>query len=159
MSIGSINHIALATSDMDLTIRFWRDLLGLRLVTRLGQPGERSYVFQLPNGDWVVFFEWTGVEPVPRKPHHQPVRGPFIFDHISFGVGERKDLSIMKKRLEGAGFEVSEVEDHGLFASVYTHDPNGIPIEFSTNLPSNMEPILRDISPSEIALEGTDPLD
>ena len=27
-----INHLALATGDMDATIRYWRDLLGLRLV-------------------------------------------------------------------------------------------------------------------------------
>ncbi|MGB2688020.1 MAG: VOC family protein, partial [Desulfobacterales bacterium] len=27
-----INHLAMATRDMDTTIRFWRDLLGLRLV-------------------------------------------------------------------------------------------------------------------------------
>jgi catechol 2,3-dioxygenase-like lactoylglutathione lyase family enzyme len=123
---------------MDLTIRFWRDLLGLKLILKLGEPGERSYVFQLPGGDWVVFFEWAGVKPVPEKPHHEPVKGPFIFDHVSFGVEGRKDLLDLKERLEGAGFEVSEVEDHGLFASVYSFDPNGVPIEFSTDLPANM---------------------
>ena len=27
-----INHLAMATGDIDATIRFWRDLLGMRLV-------------------------------------------------------------------------------------------------------------------------------
>jgi catechol 2,3-dioxygenase-like lactoylglutathione lyase family enzyme len=36
-----INHLAMATRDMDTTIRFWRDLLGMRLVAGLGRPGYR----------------------------------------------------------------------------------------------------------------------
>lgn len=40
------NHLAMARGDMDRTIRFWRDLLGMRLVAGLGQPGYRHYFFQ-----------------------------------------------------------------------------------------------------------------
>ena len=32
-----INHLAMATGDMDRTTRFWRDLLGMRLVAGLGK--------------------------------------------------------------------------------------------------------------------------
>jgi len=41
-----INHLAMATRDMDTTLRFWRDLLGMRLVAGLGRPGYRHYFFQ-----------------------------------------------------------------------------------------------------------------
>ena len=40
-----INHLAMVTRDMDTTIRFWRDLLGLRLVAGLGGPKYRHYFF------------------------------------------------------------------------------------------------------------------
>ncbi len=43
-----INHLAMATGDMDATIRFWRDLLGMRLVTGLGHPGYRHYFSRFP---------------------------------------------------------------------------------------------------------------
>jgi len=43
---NGVNHLAMATRDMDKTIRFWRDLLGMRLVAGLGQPGYRQYFFQ-----------------------------------------------------------------------------------------------------------------
>ncbi|RPJ10958.1 MAG: VOC family protein, partial [Deltaproteobacteria bacterium] len=33
---NGVNHLAMVTSDMDRTIRFWRDLLGMRLVVGLG---------------------------------------------------------------------------------------------------------------------------
>ena len=36
---GALNHLAMVTQDMDMTIRFWRDLLGMRLVAGLGRPG------------------------------------------------------------------------------------------------------------------------
>ncbi len=39
---NGVNHLAMATGDMDMTIRFWRDLLGMRLVTGLGEPGYRQ---------------------------------------------------------------------------------------------------------------------
>ena len=38
MKYTGVNHLAMATGDMDATIRFWRDLLGMRLVGGLGEP-------------------------------------------------------------------------------------------------------------------------
>ena len=52
---NGINHLAMATGDMDKTIRFWRDLLGMRLVAGLGQPGYRHYFFEIKEGDQVIF--------------------------------------------------------------------------------------------------------
>ena len=64
-----VNHLAFATGDMDKTVRFWRDLLGMRLIATLGQPGFRHYFFELSPTDTVAFFEWEGVEEVEEKPH------------------------------------------------------------------------------------------
>lgn len=65
---------------------FWRDLLGFRLVAGLGAPGYRHYFFEISPNDLIAFFEWTGVDPVQEKEHGRPVHGPFVFDHVSFGV-------------------------------------------------------------------------
>ncbi len=157
---NGVNHLAMATGDMDRTIRFWRDLLGMRLVAGLGQPGYRHYFFQISDADLIAFFEWPGVESVVKKDHGRPVRGPFIFDHVSFGVETEDDLWQLKDKLEAAGFPVSDVIDHGLIHSIYAHDPNGIPIEFSHNVEGvdiRKEPQMRDIEPSQIALEGAEP--
>jgi catechol 2,3-dioxygenase-like lactoylglutathione lyase family enzyme len=32
VTYNGVNHLAMATGDMDMTVRFWRDLLGMRLV-------------------------------------------------------------------------------------------------------------------------------
>ncbi|MBI3040801.1 MAG: VOC family protein, partial [Chloroflexi bacterium] len=44
--------------------------------------------------------------------------------------------------------------------SIYAHDPNGIPIEFSHNVPGidiRKNPRMRDQVPSQITLEGAEP--
>ncbi len=150
----------MATGDMDKTIRFWRDLLGMRLVAGLGQPGYRHYFFQISDSDLIAFFEWPGTESVPGKEHGRPVSGPFIFDHISFGVETEDALWELKDRVEAAGFYVSDVIDHGFIHSIYAHDPNGIPIEFSHNVEGvdiRKEPQMRDHAPSKVTLEGAEP--
>ncbi len=157
---NGVNHLAMATGDMDKTIRFWRDLLGMRLVAGLGIPGYRHYFFQLSANDLIAFFEWTDVEPVPEKVHGLPVQGPFIFDHVSFGVDTEDDLWELKDRLEAGGFHVSDVIDHGFIHSIYAHDPNGIPIEFSHNVEGidvRKESAMKDQSPSQVTLEGAEP--
>ena len=160
MKYNGVNHLAMATGDMDKTIRFWRDLLEMRLVAGLGRSGYRHYFFQISETDLLAFFEWPDVEPVADKEHGRPVSGPFIFDHVSFGVESEDVLWELKGRLEAAGFPVSDVIDHGFIHSIYTHDPNGIPIEFSHNVENidiRRQPQMRDENPSETALEGAEP--
>ena len=80
---AGINHLAMATRDMDTTIRFWRDLLGMRLVAGLGRPGYRHYFFEISKHNMIAFFEWPHVDKAPKKDHGVPVKGPFVFDHAS----------------------------------------------------------------------------
>ncbi|MFC2021005.1 VOC family protein [Chloroflexota bacterium] len=160
VKFNGINHLAMATGDMDKTILFWRDLLDMRLVAGLGQPGFRHYFFQISDTDLIAFFEWSGTEPVAKKDHGRPVKGPFIFDHVSFGVESEEDLWELKDKLEAAGFHVSDTIDHGFIHSIYAHDPNGIPIEFSHNVEGTnirKEPQMKDHAPSRVTLEGAEP--
>ena len=155
-----INHLAMVTGDMDATIRFWRDLLGMRLVAGLGTKGYRHYFFEISESDMIAFFEWPGVEAMVAKDHGVPVQGPCGFDHISFGVAGDDDLWELKDRLEAADFWVSEVIDHGFIHSIYAFDPNGIPIEFSVPVDGvdlRRRPQMRDRYASPIAQEGSDP--
>jgi catechol 2,3-dioxygenase-like lactoylglutathione lyase family enzyme len=155
-----IHHLAMATRDMDKTIRFWRDLLGMRLVAGLGKPGYRHYFFQISDNDMIAFFEWPDVEPITEKDHGYPVSGPFVFDHVCFGVGAEEELWELKDMLTAADFWVSEVVDHGFIHSIYSFDPNGIPIEFTWNVEGvdvRKTPRMVDSKPSGMTLEGPEP--
>lgn len=154
------NHLAMVTGDMETTVRFWRDLLGMRIVAGLGHPGYRQYFFEVSPTDMIAFFEWDGVTPVEEKDHGAPVRGAVVFDHVSVGVAEDSDLWELKDRLEAAGFWCSELVDHGFIHSLYSFDPNGLAIEFSAPVPGvdvRAAPRMTDTSPVPAALEGPSP--
>jgi catechol 2,3-dioxygenase-like lactoylglutathione lyase family enzyme len=146
---------------MEGTIRFWRDLLGMRLVGGLGKKGYKLYFFEISPQNYVVFFEWPKVEPVPEKDHGFPVSGPMVFDHVSFAVEDDQSLCVLREALEAGGFWVSDVIDHGIIHSIYSFDPNGIPIEFSAPVEGvdlGERPTLVDTAPVLAALDGPEPV-
>jgi catechol 2,3-dioxygenase-like lactoylglutathione lyase family enzyme len=155
-----IHHLALATGSLDRTIRFWRDLVGLPVVARLGAPGYRQYFFAIGPRDLLAFFEWPGVEPVPEKDHGSPTRGPFAFDHVALEVDDDEALWELRDRIAAAGIWVSDLIDHGFMRSLYTFDPNGVPVEFTRGIPGcdvREQPLLADREPGTVAREGTAP--
>ena len=156
-----INHLAMATGDMDATIRFWRDLLGMRMLVGLGRPGYRHYFFEISDTDMIAFFEWDSVEPLPEKDHGAPVTGPYVFDHVSICVASDDDLWELYDRLHAAGVWVSELVDHGFIHSIYAFDPNGMAIEFSAytdRVDVRETPRMVDRHPTMCAREGPDPV-
>ncbi|MEJ1397352.1 MAG: CBS domain-containing protein [Candidatus Sedimenticola sp. (ex Thyasira tokunagai)] len=156
-----IHHTAFATNDIEETVRFWRDLIGLRLVYAYGSPGYRQYFFQISGDNRISFFEWEGVEPVSKRRHGDPVKGPFIFDHISIGVADKDVLWEIMARLDAADFFCSDAIDHGCFISIYSYDPNGIPIEFSCDI-SGLDlfwnPVMQDLAATSEFLTEPNPL-
>lgn len=157
---NGINHLAMATQDMDATIRFWRDFLGMRLVAGLGASKYKHYFFEISEYDMIAFFEWPDVEKIPEKDHGAPVKGPFAFDHVSIGVESDEDLWALKDKFEAAGIWVSEIINHGFIHSIYAFDPNNIPIEFSAPVAGvdlRKYPKMKDRKPTAITLEGPEP--
>lgn len=127
-----INHLALVTTDMDATVRFYHGVLGARLVADLGNDSFRHYFFEFGAGNTVAFFEYQGVELEPfAKPAGMPDPRAVQFDHLSFNVPDEDALIALRDRLKTAGSEVTDVVDHGFIRSVYFTDPNGIALEAS----------------------------
>lgn len=156
-----INHLAMVTRDMDRTIRFWRDFLGMRLVAGLGKGKYRHYFFEISEHDMIAFFEWPDVDVIPEKDHGVPVKGPFAFDHVSIAVETDADLWMLRDKFEAAGMWISEIIDHGFIHSIYAFDPNNIPIEFSApvaRVDIRKKPRMLDQQPSDTALEGSEPV-
>jgi methylmalonyl-CoA/ethylmalonyl-CoA epimerase len=49
--VKKINHIAILVDDLDATISFWQDALGLELTHTEDVPGEQAIIAFLPTGD------------------------------------------------------------------------------------------------------------
>ena len=146
MQIRGLNHLAMVTGDMEKTVRFYRDVLGMPLVGAVGNmPGSypyRHYFFEIGPNATIAFFEWPGMVEEFHKPAGQPATGRLQFDHVSFDVESEETLLELQDRLERAGVEVTEVIDHRFIHSIYFTDPNSIALEASvwiTN-PTGREP-------------------
>ena len=158
MILKGINHLAFITDDMEKTVRFYRDLLGMKLQAGIGHDGYRHYFFQMGTGQ-VAFFEYDIARPMKREKFHgTPTSEPVGFDHVSFTVESREDLFDLKDKLEAAGFEVTDAVDHGTIWSIYFFDPNNIPLEASWDIVEvTQPPAIEDDDPMEIAAEGAEP--
>jgi catechol 2,3-dioxygenase-like lactoylglutathione lyase family enzyme len=122
--------MALVTPDMDATVRFYSGVLGMPLVATLMAGPMRHYFFEMAPGNTIAFFEVDGMETF-AKGAGSPSDRVIQLDHIAFNVPDEHALELLRKRLLGAGSEVTTVVDHGLMKSVYFHDPNGIALEAS----------------------------
>ena len=160
MKLLGINHLAFITDDMVTTIRFYRDLLGMKLSAGIGHDGYRHYFFQLGDGlTHIAFFEYDGATVMNRKFPGDRTSLPLGFDHVSFTVDSREALFALKDRVEAAGIEVEGAVDHGLFWSIYFYDPhNNIPLEATWQfMDLEQTPAISEDDPLAIAAEGASP--
>ena len=127
-----VHHLALITTDMDRTVRFWHGVLGARLVTTLATPSFRHYFFEVAPGNTIAFFEYHGVQiDTFAKPAGVPFPQASQFDHLSLHLADEDALLALRDRLKEHDCGVTDVVDHGFLRSIYFNDPNGIALEAS----------------------------
>ena len=127
-----VNHLALVTPDMDATVRFYAGVLGMRVVATTMAGPMRHYFFEIGPQNTVAFFEVKDAETFDKgagSPPPLPI--PIQMDHLSLNLPDEAALEQLRKRLDAAGCEVTELVDHGFVRSVYFTDPNGIALEAS----------------------------
>src|SRR4029453_908829 len=127
-----INHLALITTDMDRTVRFYQGVLGANLVATIGTPAFRHYFFEFGPELTVAFFEYRDAEIEPfAKPAGVPDRRAVQFAPVSFNLPDEHALEALQRRLKEHRCEVPEVVDHEVMRSIYFTDPDGIALEAS----------------------------
>lgn len=153
MHTTGINHLALVCRDMQETVKFYTEILGMPLFKTVQLPdGGQHFFFDCGGGDAVAFFWWPdappaapGIASVKSFPH-EPKSAIGSMNHVAFNVPEEK-LDEYRQRLVDAGVNVlpNMVVNHddspmgvsadmhpGVFVrSVYFTDPNGIMLEFA----------------------------
>ncbi len=121
MGAKALGHAVLRVRDLERSLAFYRDILGLREVARYGG----GMVF-LSCGENHHDLGLQQIGKGAPDPNHAAV-GLY---HLAFKVGDDlRDLVEMKKRLEEAGVQILGASDHTVSKSLYVLDPDGIEIE------------------------------
>lgn len=152
--LRGINHLALVCQDMERTVEFYGQVLGMPLIKTIELPGGlgQHFFFDCGAGDALAFF-WFPDAPPPAPgvsaPAARPDQGSLTsaigsMNHVAFDVAPEK-IEEYRDRLRAAGISCTEVANHddseagisdemhpGVFIrSVYFQDPDGILLEFA----------------------------
>ncbi|MGD0379292.1 MAG: VOC family protein [Acidimicrobiales bacterium] len=134
----AFHHVALATTDIDATHRFYTGAMGFTLVKTVVAPTGS------PGGGWAkhVFYDTGGGGMLAVWDLHDDTistdfnpaisKGlglPEWVNHIAFDSPDLEDFDRCRRRWQEHGVEVAEI-DHGWCRSIYATDPNGIMVEF-----------------------------
>ena len=126
MPLERLEHVLVLTDDIEQTMVFYRDVLGLEVGARpeLAFPG---YWLYLHGVACVHVAERAAYEAHAAGIGVGPVAGPI--DHLAFAAGDREALAT---RLGAAGIQAvaNDVPAAGI-RQLFFEDPNGVRIELN----------------------------
>ncbi|CAN5728376.1 catechol 2,3-dioxygenase [soil metagenome] len=139
-----LGPVHLAVTDLDRSIGFYRDAIGLRLHHREGAAA----VMGAGAADLLVLLEEPNARPAARH------AGLY---HFALLHPSRLELARAAKRLIAGRVAISGASDHGISEAIYLPDPDGNGIELAADRPRAEWGDLRDpsvIGPKPLDLEG-----
>jgi len=124
---GGVDHLALICSDLDTTIRFYTQVLGMRLtriVQNRDEPTSTHIFLDMGGGNQLAFFDF------PEKGPARTVRGVGSMHHIALKACPEQFRALLA-RLQEKHLPYSL---HGSLeaGSVYVRDPDDILVEVTT---------------------------
>ena len=133
MQLRGLHHVTAIARDLERTIAFYRDLLGLAVVhdgPSDDDPETRHVWFgglDAAPGSLVSFMQY------PELP--KGVVGVGSTHHFAFVVDSADEQEAWRDYLRGQGVECTDVFDRGSFRSIYVRDPDGHILEIATREP------------------------
>jgi catechol 2,3-dioxygenase-like lactoylglutathione lyase family enzyme len=127
MSVTRFSHVTIVCADLDRSLDFYRDVLGLDIADRpLPKGFPRAAIGSFPDGGWCLhFFQATDERPAESGEAPERRTGPMM--HVSLRA---EGYAVTKARLEARALKVREFTagDRHL---VQFLDPDGIEIELT----------------------------
>ena len=133
LRIAGLHHITLLCADVERSLAFYRNLLGMRLVKQTvneDDQGARHLFFgdeEGRPGTLITCLEYPELDEgtVGRGSTH----------HFALAVESEEELAAWRDYLISRGIPASEVMDRTYFKSIYLRDPDGHIVEIATAAP------------------------
>ena len=121
--INFLDHVAIRVKDMQVSAKWYNDVLGLEIV-KVPEWGPFP-IFLLAGKSGIALFPANEEEPsVPLRSRN------VIIDHFAFNV-DNDAFAKARKKYEVLGIKY-QFQDHIIFHSIYTEDPDGHIVELTT---------------------------
>ena len=130
MQLTGLHHITLISGDLERSIAFYRDTLGLGIVRDTpsdDDPDTRHVWFGAVDG---TPGRLISIMEYPQLP--AGVVGTGSTQHFALAVESAEELDAWRDYLRGQGVEATDVFERGGFRSIYLRDPDGHIIEIAT---------------------------
>ena len=124
-----VGHGHLRVADLDRSIAFYRDVIGMRVTSLYG----RQAAF-LSFGD---YHHHLGLNTWESLDGTAPPRGHTGLYHIAFVFPDRATLGQAIDRVQRAGHTLTGAADHGVSEAVYLDDPDGNGLELYRDRPQS----------------------
>ncbi|HVT84867.1 MAG TPA: VOC family protein [Chitinophagaceae bacterium] len=131
-SATRIGHVHLKVTDIERSLKFYRDILGFEIQQYFGD----SAVFISAGGyhHHIGLNTWHSKNTGPA-----PVRAAGLY-HVAILYPERKDLATILKRLMEAKYPLTGAADHGVSEAIYLDDPDRNGVELYWDKPKEQWP-------------------
>ena len=120
-SARGVHHVALLSSDVETTIRFYQDLLEFpltELFENRDYEGSTHFFFDIGHGNTIAFFDFPGLD---LGPYGEVLGG---LHHLAISMPPDRWTHV-KAKLDDAGVEYAHVDG----SSIYFRDPDGVRLE------------------------------
>jgi catechol 2,3-dioxygenase-like lactoylglutathione lyase family enzyme len=125
--VTGIHHVSVTVSDIDRSVLWYSEVLGLAQLLEEQHPGGAGYAIVLGKPDWSMC---VGVHTHPSNERERFSETQTGLDHISFGVASRAELAAWDTRLTELGVEHSPICDQQGYSVLVFRDPDNIQLEF-----------------------------
>ncbi len=127
-----VGHVHLKVSDLDRSIGFYRDVIGLEVTQRI----QDSAAFLSAGG----YHHHVGLNTWDSLGGARPSRGTTGLYHVAFLYPSRSALAVAYRRLLACGVRLDGASDHGVSEALYLSDPDGNGLELYWDRPENQWP-------------------
>ena len=128
----TIGHVHLKVANLERSLTFYCDLLGFTLTTNYGK--DAAFISAGGYHHHIGLNTWYSKDAPPA-----PVHSTGLF-HTAILYPTRKDLAIVYKRLQDAGWPLSGTADHGVSEALYLYDPDHNGVELYWDRPREQWP-------------------